>query len=175
MQRPTRRRDVSMRRTGRRPAERNNANADAARLPRIISAICRGQLGITKPSRPRGSFLLLGPTGALGKQKRWSWQPIMFSAKESCSASTCRNFKIKKHWAFSSVRGSRPLIAPHRKHDAAEGTIIPYCAVRISAVAYSRRSASGSGECCSRSQSRSSRLEVVKSPGMIREAACVNS
>ena len=112
---------------------------------------------------------------ALGKQKRWSWQPIMFSAKESCSASTCRNFKIKKHWAFSSVRGSRPLIAPHRKHDAADGTIIPYCAVRISAVAYSRQSASGSGDCCSRSQSRSSRLEVVKSPGMIREAACVNS
>src|SRR3989475_11135417 len=63
MQRPTRRRDISMRRTGRRPAERNNANADGARLPRIISAIRRGELGITKPSRPRGSFLLLGPTG----------------------------------------------------------------------------------------------------------------
>ena len=32
-------------------------------LPRIISAIRRGELRITKPSRPRGSFLLLGPTG----------------------------------------------------------------------------------------------------------------
>jgi len=32
-------------------------------IPRIISAVRRGELGITKPSRPRGSFLLLGPTG----------------------------------------------------------------------------------------------------------------
>jgi ATP-dependent Clp protease ATP-binding subunit ClpB len=32
-------------------------------LPRIASAIQRGELGLTKPSRPRGSFLLLGPTG----------------------------------------------------------------------------------------------------------------
>jgi ATP-dependent Clp protease ATP-binding subunit ClpA len=32
-------------------------------LPRITSAIQRGELGLTKPSRPRGSFLLLGPTG----------------------------------------------------------------------------------------------------------------
>lgn len=32
-------------------------------IPRIISAIRRGELGLTKPSRPRGSFLLLGPTG----------------------------------------------------------------------------------------------------------------
>jgi len=32
-------------------------------IPRIISAVRRGELGITKPARPRGSFLLLGPTG----------------------------------------------------------------------------------------------------------------
>lgn len=32
-------------------------------LPRIISALRRGELGLTKPARPRGSFLLLGPTG----------------------------------------------------------------------------------------------------------------
>jgi ATP-dependent Clp protease ATP-binding subunit ClpB len=32
-------------------------------IPRIVSAIRRGELGITKPARPRGSFLLLGPTG----------------------------------------------------------------------------------------------------------------
>ncbi len=32
-------------------------------LPRIISAVRRGELGLTKPARPRGSFLLLGPTG----------------------------------------------------------------------------------------------------------------
>src|SRR6267143_5793042 len=32
-------------------------------LPRITSAVQRGELGLTKPTRPRGSFLLLGPTG----------------------------------------------------------------------------------------------------------------
>jgi len=32
-------------------------------LPRIMSAVRRGELGLTKPGRPRGSFLLLGPTG----------------------------------------------------------------------------------------------------------------
>ncbi|MCI0747705.1 MAG: AAA family ATPase [Verrucomicrobia subdivision 3 bacterium] len=32
-------------------------------IPRIVSAVRRGELGITKPSRPRGSFLMLGPTG----------------------------------------------------------------------------------------------------------------
>lgn len=32
-------------------------------IPRIISAVRRGELGLAKPSRPRGSFLLLGPTG----------------------------------------------------------------------------------------------------------------
>lgn len=32
-------------------------------IPRIISVLRRGELGLTKPSRPRGSFLLLGPTG----------------------------------------------------------------------------------------------------------------
>jgi len=38
-------------------------------LPRIISTVKRGELNLTKPGRPRGSFLLLGPTG-VGKQKR---------------------------------------------------------------------------------------------------------
>lgn len=32
-------------------------------LPRIISTVKRGELNLTKPVRPRGSFLLLGPTG----------------------------------------------------------------------------------------------------------------
>lgn len=32
-------------------------------IPRITSTVRRGELGLTKPGRPRGSFLLLGPTG----------------------------------------------------------------------------------------------------------------
>ena len=32
-------------------------------IPRVISILQRGELGLTKPTRPRGSFLFLGPTG----------------------------------------------------------------------------------------------------------------
>src|SRR5438876_5048689 len=32
-------------------------------IPRVVSVVRRGELGLTKPVRPRGSFLLLGPTG----------------------------------------------------------------------------------------------------------------
>ncbi|MFO1452668.1 MAG: AAA family ATPase [Opitutaceae bacterium] len=32
-------------------------------LPRICSVVQRGELGLSHPSRPRGSFALLGPTG----------------------------------------------------------------------------------------------------------------
>ncbi|MCW5560160.1 MAG: ATP-dependent Clp protease ATP-binding subunit, partial [Verrucomicrobiae bacterium] len=32
-------------------------------LPRICSVVHRGELGLSHPSRPRGSFALLGPTG----------------------------------------------------------------------------------------------------------------
>lgn len=32
-------------------------------LPRVVSLLRRGQLGLTKSNRPRGSFLFLGPTG----------------------------------------------------------------------------------------------------------------
>src|SRR5882757_7400172 len=32
-------------------------------IPRVTSVVQRGELGLSKPGRPRGSFLLLGPTG----------------------------------------------------------------------------------------------------------------
>jgi ATP-dependent Clp protease ATP-binding subunit ClpA len=32
-------------------------------IPRIVSVLQRGELGLAKPHRPRGSFLFLGPTG----------------------------------------------------------------------------------------------------------------
>src|SRR5258708_40208426 len=32
-------------------------------MPRVVSLLQRGELGLTKPTRPRGSFLFLGPTG----------------------------------------------------------------------------------------------------------------
>jgi ATP-dependent Clp protease ATP-binding subunit ClpA len=32
-------------------------------IPQVVSALQRGELGLTTPNRPRGSFLFLGPTG----------------------------------------------------------------------------------------------------------------
>ncbi len=32
-------------------------------IPRLVAALHRGELGLTAPTRPRGSFLFLGPTG----------------------------------------------------------------------------------------------------------------
>lgn len=37
-------------------------------IPRVVSALHRGELGLTTLNRPRGSFLFLGPTG-VGKTK----------------------------------------------------------------------------------------------------------
>ena len=45
------------------PRSNHAAAAQSHALPRIASAVRRGELGLTKPGRPRGSFLLLGPTG----------------------------------------------------------------------------------------------------------------
>ena len=32
-------------------------------IPRVVSVLQRGELGLSKAGRPRGSFLFLGPTG----------------------------------------------------------------------------------------------------------------
>lgn len=37
-------------------------------IPRIVSVLLRGEIGLTKDTRPRGSFLFLGPTG-VGKTR----------------------------------------------------------------------------------------------------------
>ena len=42
---------------------RSNIRGQDHALPRIASLLTRGELGLTKRSRPRGSFLFLGPTG----------------------------------------------------------------------------------------------------------------
>lgn len=42
---------------------RNDIRGQNQVLPRVVSVVQRGELSLTKPGRPRGSFLLLGPTG----------------------------------------------------------------------------------------------------------------
>lgn len=49
-------------------------------LPRIASALRRGQLGLRKPGRPRGSFLLLGPTGVGKTEVTITFTEFLFGA-----------------------------------------------------------------------------------------------
>ena len=65
-------------------------------IPRVVSALQRGELGLTTPNRPRGSFLFLGPTGVgktelslaftdylLGKDKLFRFDMSEYQAQES--------------------------------------------------------------------------------------------
>lgn len=65
-------------------------------LPRVVSVVQRGELSLTKPARPRGSFLLLGPTGVgktetvvvltnqiFGREKLFRFDMSEFQTQES--------------------------------------------------------------------------------------------
>ena len=65
-------------------------------IPRVVSAIHCGELGLTTPNRPRGSFLFLGPTGVgktelslaftdylLGKDKLFRFDMSEYQTQES--------------------------------------------------------------------------------------------
>src|SRR6266508_1503600 len=65
-------------------------------IPRVVSALHRGELGLTTPNRPRGIFLLLGPTGVgktelslaftdylLGKDKLFRFDMSEYQTQES--------------------------------------------------------------------------------------------
>jgi ATP-dependent Clp protease ATP-binding subunit ClpA len=65
-------------------------------IPRVVSALHRGELGLTTVGRPRGSFLFLGPTGVgkteltiaftdylLGKDKLFRFDMSEFQTQES--------------------------------------------------------------------------------------------
>jgi ATP-dependent Clp protease ATP-binding subunit ClpB len=65
-------------------------------IPRVVSALHRGELGLTTPNRPRGSFLFLGPTGVgktelslaftdhlLGKEKLFRFDMSEYQSQDS--------------------------------------------------------------------------------------------
>lgn len=49
-------------------------------LPRVVSVLQRGELGLTKPGRPRGSFLFLGPTGVGKTELTLTFTRYLFGA-----------------------------------------------------------------------------------------------
>ena len=65
-------------------------------IPRVVAALQRGELGLTTPTRPRGSFLFLGPTGVgktelsiaftnylLGEEKLFRFDMSEYQTQES--------------------------------------------------------------------------------------------
>ena len=49
-------------------------------IPRVVSVLQRGELGLTKPTRPRGSFLFLGPTGVGKTEITLAFTEFLFGA-----------------------------------------------------------------------------------------------
>ncbi|MEI6195666.1 MAG: AAA family ATPase [Verrucomicrobiota bacterium] len=49
-------------------------------IPRVASVLQRGELGLTKPTRPRGSFMFLGPTGVGKTEITLAFTEFLFGA-----------------------------------------------------------------------------------------------
>lgn len=49
-------------------------------IPRVVSVLQRGQLGLTKSTRPRGSFMFLGPTGVGKTEITLAFTEYLFGA-----------------------------------------------------------------------------------------------
>jgi ATP-dependent Clp protease ATP-binding subunit ClpB len=49
-------------------------------IPRVVSVLKRGELGLTKSSRPRGSFMFLGPTGVGKTEITLTFTEFLFGA-----------------------------------------------------------------------------------------------
>jgi ATP-dependent Clp protease ATP-binding subunit ClpB len=49
-------------------------------IPRVVSVLQRGELGLTKPTRPRGSFMFLGPTGVGKTEITLTFTDFLFGA-----------------------------------------------------------------------------------------------
>ena len=94
-------------------------------LPRIVSAVQRGEFGLTKPGRPRGSFLLLGPTG-VGKTETVDRDDESdFRAGTIVPFRHDANFRIRKRSVCCWARGSAKLVIWARVRErAAEGSLL---------------------------------------------------
>ncbi|MGE9268105.1 MAG: AAA family ATPase [Verrucomicrobiales bacterium] len=47
-------------------------------IPKVVSVLQRGQLGLSRPGRPRGSFLFLGPTGVGKTECTLAFSKLLF-------------------------------------------------------------------------------------------------
>jgi ATP-dependent Clp protease ATP-binding subunit ClpA len=59
---------------------RERIRGQAHVIPRVVSVLKRGELGLTKTSRPRGSFMFLGPTGVGKTEITLAFTEFLFGA-----------------------------------------------------------------------------------------------
>jgi len=64
------------------PALRAEIRGQSHVIPRVVSVLHRGQLGLSKPGRPRGSFLFLGPTGVGKTEPTQAFTRHLFGAEK---------------------------------------------------------------------------------------------
>jgi len=74
-------------------------------IPRVVSMLQRGQLGLSKPGRPRGSFLFLGPTGVGKTELTQAFTRHLFSA-ENLIRFDMSEFQTQE--SLGLLLGSRP-------------------------------------------------------------------
>jgi len=74
-------------------------------LPRIVSLLKRGELGLTKKNRPRGSFLFLGPTG-VGKTEVALAFTTFLMGKECLFRFDMSEYQVQE--SLSLLLGGRP-------------------------------------------------------------------
>jgi len=93
-------------------------------IPRVVSVLQRGQLGLSKAGRPRGSFLFLGPTGVGKTELTNAFTRHLFGA-ENLIRFDMSEFQTQE--TLGLLLGSRPgecgfLGAAYRKMN--EGTML---------------------------------------------------
>jgi ATP-dependent Clp protease ATP-binding subunit ClpB len=59
---------------------RERIRGQAHVIPRVVSVLKRGELGLTKSTRPRGSFMFLGPTGVGKTEITLAFTEFLFGA-----------------------------------------------------------------------------------------------
>ena len=93
-------------------------------IPRVVSVLQRGELGLSKPGRPKGSFLLLGPTGVGKTEITLAFSALLFG-EDSVQRFDMSEFQTKESLArLLGENGSDPGLLGRAMQRRNEGTIL---------------------------------------------------
>ena len=93
-------------------------------IPRVVSVLQRGELGLSKPGRPKGSFLLLGPTGVGKTEITLAFSHLLFG-KDSVQRFDMSEFQTKESLArLLGENGNDPGLLGRAMQRRNEGTIL---------------------------------------------------